>query len=110
LSTDGLQLHTPYFIWTHDGTRYRTTTIGGAVEAFAASEMACSQLEVSSLFIQYPELFRGRGIDSGRTHNAAGYYSTLLWVDERPELALHHYNDFTPGLSVLSRHKLDEES
>ena len=110
LTTEGFQPETPYVIWTHDGRRYQTKSIGAAIETFARDEVPCSQLEVTSLFIHYPELFKGRGIDSGRTYNKNNYYSTLLWVDERAELALHHYNDFTPGLSVLSRGKLKEES
>ena len=53
---------------------------------------------------------RARGIDSGRTHNRNDYYSTLIWVQGDPELASHHLNDFTPGLSLLSRGKLEAES
>jgi hypothetical protein len=110
LTTNGQAPKAPYFIWTHDGKRYKTKSMARAMEAFANDEIACSQLEVTSLFIHYPHLFKACGIDSGRTHNGNGYYSTLIWVQEYPELALHHLNDFTPGLSVLSRGKLEEES
>lgn len=109
LVTKGFQPNVPYYIWTHDGKRYRTKSIGSAIEAFSEDERACSQLEVTSLFIHYPELFKGCGIDSGRTCDKNEYYSTLIWVQEHPELALHHLNDFTPGLSLLSRGKLVEE-
>ena len=103
LITRGFQPRVPYCIWTHDGKRYDGKSIGKAMETFAEDEMPCSQLEVTSLFIHYSELFKGCGIDSGRTYAENGYYSTLLWVQEHPELALRHPNDFTPGLSVLSR-------
>jgi hypothetical protein len=109
LTTDGSLPGGPYYIWTHDGTRYMTMSIGAARETFGEDEVPCSQLEVTSLFIHYPELFRSRGIDSGRTYGMHDYYSTLLWVQEHAELALHHRNDFTPGLGVLSRGMLEQE-
>jgi hypothetical protein len=109
LATVGFQPKTPYYIWTHDGKRYETKTIGKAIETFAEDERPCSQLEVTSLFMHYPEYFKGCGIDSGRTYGKDNYYSTLIWIEDHPELALHHLNDFTPGLSLLSRGKLREE-
>jgi hypothetical protein len=109
LTTIGFQPKTPYYIWTHDGKRYKTKSIGKALEALPQDERPCSQLEVSSLFIHHSELFKGCGIDSGRSYHEDNYYSTLIWVEDHPELALHHLNDFTPGLSLLSRGKLREE-
>jgi hypothetical protein len=109
LITKGYHPGSPYCIWTHDGKRYSTRSIAGALSSFPEDEVPCSQLEVTSLFTHFPGLFKGFGIDSGRTYQKADYYSTLLWVQEHPELALHHLNDFTPGLSVLSRGKLEGE-
>jgi len=109
LTTIGFQPETPYYIWTHDGKRYKTKSIGKAIESFSEDERPCSQIEVTSLFIHYPQHFKGCGIDSGRTYHKDNYYSTLIWVGDHPELALHHLNDFTPGLSLLSRRKLRED-
>lgn len=109
LITEGPQPMGPYFIWTHDGKRYRSTSSSKSREAFSIDEVPCSQLEVTSLYIHYPELFKGCGIDSGRSYLKDDYYATIIWVQEYPELALHHLNDQTEGLGVLSRGKLPEE-
>jgi hypothetical protein len=109
LTTVGFRSRTPYYIWTHEGKKYKTKSIGSAIEAFPEDERPCSQLEVTSLFVHHPEHFKGCGIDSGRTYHKDNYYSTLIWVEDHPDLALHHLNDFTPGLSLLSRGKLREE-
>ena len=76
-----------------------------ARERFGADEVGCSQLEITSVFLHRPELFRGRGLDSDLTAHSEkpDYHSTLIWVQDPPELALHHENDHTPGLGVLTR-------
>jgi hypothetical protein len=109
LTTAGFQPQVPYCVWVQDGSRYADRSIADAKASFADDEVPCSQLEVSSLFIHHPELFRGRGIDSGSTVYQGEYFSTLLWVSDSPELASHHANDFTPGLSVLSRGRIEGE-
>ena len=109
LTTTGYQPTAPYYIWTHEGKRYATKSIAGALSSFTKDEVPCSQLEVTSLYAHFPGLFKGCGIDSGRTYQKNEYFTTLLWVQERPELALHHVNDVTPGLSVLSRGRLEQE-
>ncbi len=94
----------PYVIWTHDGARYSGKAMNEARRGHG-EEVGCTQLEVSFLFAQYPEVFRGRGIDAELTVHAGKreYHSTLIWVQDPPELALHHENDRTAGLGVLTR-------
>lgn len=106
LTTTGFQPNGPYGIWTHDGLRHSGMSASKARSGFSPEEVPCSQLEVVSFLIQYPELVRGRAIDSGRTFSRDDYFSTILWVSERPELALHHPEDLTNGMSLLSRLKV----
>jgi hypothetical protein len=54
----------PYSIWTHNGERYRQLSIIAAVSKFLPDEIASPQIEVTSLYIHYPELFREHGIDA----------------------------------------------
>jgi hypothetical protein len=109
LNTTGPEPDAPYLIWTHDGTRYSTSSIAEARGEYSEGEIGCSQLEVTSLFIHYPGLFRGRGLDADRTTCIDGYHSTLVWVQDVPELAAHHRNDHTMGLSVLTRARMPGE-
>ncbi len=63
----------PYAIWTHDANRYRQFSVKDAIGKFQADEMSCPQMEVTALYIQYPEFFKDHGVDAtGSLYGADG--------------------------------------
>src|SRR5205085_2181333 len=54
----------PYAIWTHDGSRYRQYSVRDALHHFEPDEAPCVLMEVTHLFVQYPELFSQYGVDA----------------------------------------------
>ena len=105
LVTAGPRPARPYFIWVCDSRQWSGASLVDSRAQLSDTETGCSQLEVTSAFLQHPELFRGRGLDSELTVDGdrPDYHSTLVWVQDPPELALHHRADRTAGLGMLVR-------
>lgn len=57
----------PYAIWTHDGRRHQKTyitTLPNALKGFKDYEEASLAVEVTALYLQYPDLFDQLGIEA----------------------------------------------
>ncbi len=66
----------PYAIWTHDGQVYRPVTVEQARDKFLNDEVGSPQLEVTDLYLQHPEYFKGRGIDAAGSQDGGGRVPT----------------------------------
>jgi hypothetical protein len=52
----------PYVMWTHDGRRNRQKSVVEAQAGFADDEVGSTQLEVTALFLQHPDVFEGHAL------------------------------------------------
>lgn len=77
----------PYVIWTHDANRYRHLSVREVMTKMQSDETACSQLEVSSLFIHYPEVFADHGVDATGSMYGADSVPCINTFFGKPELS-----------------------
>ena len=78
----------PYLIWTHDAQKYRPLTVKQALGIFGSDEVGSPQIEVTALYLQYPEYFINRGINAaGSTYesgSANGIPFILVYDTQQP--------------------------
>lgn len=73
---------TPYLVWTHDGQRYNKFSVQQTMASFADDEVGSPQIEVTALYLQYPEYFKDEGYKDAAVI-ATGSRDGSTWGSER---------------------------
>jgi len=95
----------PYVFWTHDLKRHKGCTISETLSKCLDFEIGCNIVEVVSYAIQYPDVCRGKAIDSPITIFRDDYFASLIVLHDKTELAAHWVDDRTEGFYSLTRGK-----
>lgn len=72
----------PYLVWTHDGKRYSKFSVEQAMNSFADDEVGSPQIELTALYLQHPDYFKGEGY-KGAAVIATGSRDGRTWGPER---------------------------
>lgn len=93
----------PYVIWTRDGQLYRPYSVDEALELFAPDEVGATLGEVTALYAQHPDFFKGRGIDASgsRDDSYRVPYLNTFYGNARVSASRGDYHDSRWG--ALSR-------
>lgn len=95
----------PYIIFTHQGYRYRPYSVDRALTLFEDDEIGAPQIEVSSLYLEHPEFFLGRGLDAAGSQyedNEVPFFDTFYGKPKVIARKIDH-EDYSWG--ALSRGK-----
>jgi len=95
----------PYVFWTHDLVRNKGCTISETLSKCLDFENGCNIIEVVAYAIQYPDVCRGKAIDSPITIFRDDYFASLIVHYDKTELAAHWIDDRTEGFYSLTRGK-----
>ena len=95
----------PYAIWTHDANRYRKFSVKEALTKFAPDEAPSPQIEVTALFIQYPDIFKDHGVDASGSIYGTDNIPCIDTFFGRPELSHGVYDHPDSRWGTLSRGK-----
>lgn len=110
VSTDTIQNLTefpnkPYITWTQDGQKTRNCSAELATEYFKDDEIGSPQVEVTALYLQHPEYFKGLGIVAAGSRYEDGYVPCLGAFSDRPEVCGFPYDLRLPVWGVGYRGK-----
>jgi hypothetical protein len=81
----------PYTAWTHDALRYRGYSVKEAQKKFADDEVGSPQIEVTALYLQYPDIFKYQGVNAAGSRYGSRYQGpgvpSLDWLQACPEVS-----------------------
>jgi len=95
----------PYVVFTHDANRYRPHTVDQAIAKFAGDEVGSPQVEVTALYLNYPQFFRDHGVDAAGSRYKSDYVPCLYTFHGRPEVGAYWSGDVSRYWGALSRGK-----
>jgi hypothetical protein len=97
----------PYAIWTHDGSRYLTTSVVEAQREFAKyDEQGADPYEITALYLHHPEIFKDHGVGaSGSRRITDSGLVPYLMVGDEPRFSVLWDDNKHSDWGALSRGK-----